>query len=46
MYGLNFERRILDKILYEADSGDIPLKLLNRVLNPFLGTGKIIDSFH
>jgi hypothetical protein len=24
MYGLNLERRIFDKILYEVDSSDIP----------------------
>jgi hypothetical protein len=31
MYGLNLERRILDKILYEVDSSDIPVipKYLN-----------------
>jgi hypothetical protein len=28
MYGLNLERRILDKILYEVDCSDIPRKLL------------------
>jgi hypothetical protein len=25
IYGLNLERRILDNILYEVDSGEIPL---------------------
>jgi hypothetical protein len=24
-YGLNLERRVLDKILYQADNSDIPL---------------------
>jgi hypothetical protein len=28
MYGLNRERRILDKLLYEVDSSDIPRQLL------------------
>jgi hypothetical protein len=27
MYGLNLERYIFDKILYEVDSSDIPRKL-------------------
>jgi hypothetical protein len=35
MYGLNSERRMLDKILYEGDSSDIPQLQLQAVLSPF-----------
>jgi hypothetical protein len=33
MYGLNLERRIMDKILYEVDSTDIP-QLLRQFYRP------------
>jgi hypothetical protein len=36
MYGLKLEGRILDKILYDVDSNDVPQKLLQSVLLPFL----------
>jgi hypothetical protein len=36
VYGVNLERRMLDKALYVVDSNDIPFYLLQPVLLPFL----------
>jgi hypothetical protein len=33
MYGLNLERRILDKILYEADSSDMPRSVTLQIIS-------------
>jgi hypothetical protein len=45
MYGINLERRLFDKILYDIDSSDIPQYLLQSVLSPTLWIDTIIDSF-
>jgi hypothetical protein len=34
IYGLNLEKRLLDTILYEVDSSDIPRYLLSQIYRP------------
>ena len=42
-YGVNFDRKMLDKILYVVDKSDMPWKLLHSVLSLFLYVGTMVD---
>jgi len=43
-YGVNFDSRMLDKILYIVDKNDTPQELVQSVLLFFLEVGTLIDS--
>ena len=45
-YGLNLDRRMLDKILYVLGKSDMQLKLLQSLISPFFYICSLIESFH